>query len=235
MEGLSGPQVAGTWRFRRLAVAAALLVAPLRRPPAQPGPAPVKLAATGIGMVGGALAMAAGFRIRANRRRGPGTIPRHDRRQRAWNLFALAGALAAVSNVLLISSAAAGPAGRPRAEHRVLGLALLAGAAGVAMLPAGPAPGDRPGPDGAGRGRPRRLGPVRAQRHRLPRLLTRGGRRPRSSAFSLARRRSPTSSSAPSPPCCSSARRRRTGRRSGWPPPASSATPCPTSRTRALQ
>src|ERR687894_651855 len=74
MEGLSGPQALGTWRFRRMTVAAALLVLLFALLLLSPAPGPVRLAVTGVGMIGGALVMAAGFRMRASQagQAGPG-------------------------------------------------------------------------------------------------------------------------------------------------------------------
>src|SRR5215212_4150437 len=135
MEGLSGPQAAGTWRFRRLAVAAALLMALFAVILLSPVPQPVRLAVTGVGMIGGALTMAAGFRVRAIQAGRTQHDPEANRRRRAWNLVAIAGALAAVSNALLIGSAATGPPVDRGPSNVVLGLALLAGAAGVAAFP----------------------------------------------------------------------------------------------------
>src|ERR671917_1338160 len=139
MEGLSGPQALGTWRFRRMTVATALLVLLFALLLLSPAPGPVRLAVTGVGMIGGALVMAAGFRMRASQAGQAGPDPAAHRRRRAWNLVAVAGALAAVSNVLLIGSAAAGPPVNRTASDAVLGLALLAGAAGLAGLPPPPA------------------------------------------------------------------------------------------------
>lgn len=136
MEGLSGPQAAGTWRFRRLAVTAALLVVLFAVLLLSAAPAAVRLTVTGVGMVGGALAMAAGFRMRAgyaNRVRD--RDPAADRRRRAWNLYAIASVLAAVSNLLLVVSAAAGPSVDRTASDIVLVVALLCGAAGIATFP----------------------------------------------------------------------------------------------------
>ena len=135
MEGLSSPQAAGTWRFRRLVVTAALLVFLFAALLLSPAPGSIKLAVTGVGMIGGALAMAAGFRMRAMQASRAQHDAEADRRRRAWNLVAMAGGLAAVSNVLFIGSAAAGPPVNRDPSDFVLGVALLAGAAGVASFP----------------------------------------------------------------------------------------------------
>ncbi len=135
MEGLSGPQALGTWRFRRMTVATALLVLLFALLLLSPAPGPVRLAVTGVGMIGGALVMAAGFRMRASQAGQAGPDPAAHRRRRAWNFVAVAGTLAAVSNVLFIGSAAAGPPVNRTASDAVLGLALLAGAAGIASFP----------------------------------------------------------------------------------------------------
>ena len=90
MEGLSGPQDRGAWRFRRFGFAAALFVilfAVLLGSSVAPS---VKLVVTGIGLVGGSLSMAAGFRRLAKLSTG--------RRRRAWILFTIAGSLSALSN-----------------------------------------------------------------------------------------------------------------------------------------
>src|SRR5215207_3621351 len=105
MEGLSSPQAAGTWAFRRLVLTAALLVLLFAALLLSPAPGPIKLAVTGVGMIGGALAMAAGFRMRAMQASRAQHDAEADRRRRAWNLVAMAGGLAAVSNVLFIGSA----------------------------------------------------------------------------------------------------------------------------------
>ena len=55
----------------------------------------------------------------------------------------------------------------PPATSR-LSLTLAGGDRGTGHLPAGPPTDDRPGPDGPGRHRARRLGPVRRQRHLVP-------------------------------------------------------------------
>jgi PAS domain S-box-containing protein len=128
MEGLSGPQEAGAWRFRRYALAAALIASLFAIVLVSSAPAEVKLVVTGIGLVGGSLAMATGFRMRARLSTG--------RRRRAWTLFAVAATLGAVSNFLLITSAAASPDDPNRTpSDAVLLLALIAAAAGIATFP----------------------------------------------------------------------------------------------------
>jgi PAS domain S-box-containing protein len=134
MEGLSGPQASGTWRFRRLAIAAALLVLLFAVLLLSPAPQAVKLGVTGVGMVGGALTMAAGFRTRATSAGRARDDPEAGRRRRAWNLVALSGGLAAVSNFLLIGSAAVGGGDRGPSDI-VLGLAMVTGAVGIASFP----------------------------------------------------------------------------------------------------
>jgi PAS domain S-box-containing protein len=127
MEGLSGPQEAGAWRFRQFAFAAALIVGLFAAVLLSPAPAAVTLVFTGIGLVGGSLAMAAGFRRLARLSTG--------RRRRAWTLVAVAASLAAVSNLLLITSAAASPHPNRTPSDAALVLALVAGAAGLANFP----------------------------------------------------------------------------------------------------
>lgn len=132
MQGLSGPQEAGAWRFRRLALAAVLLVTLFAILLASPAPSSLRLVVTGIGMVGGALAMAASFRLRATQAGPDRGRPAAERRKRAWNLFAIAGCLAAVSNIFLITSAATGT--RTPSDVALL-LALVAAGAGLATVP----------------------------------------------------------------------------------------------------
>jgi PAS domain S-box-containing protein len=128
MEGLSGPQEAGAWRFRRFALAAALVVALFAAVLISPVAPAAKLVVTGIGLVGGSLAMATGFRRLARLSTG--------RRRRAWILFTVAASLSAVSNFLLITSAAANPQEPNRTPSDiVLLLAYLAGVAGVVVFP----------------------------------------------------------------------------------------------------
>ena len=127
MEGLSSPQEAGAWRFRHFAFAAALIVALFAAVLLSPVPPIAKLVVTGVGLVGGSLAMAAGFRMRARLSEG--------RRHRAWLLFAITGVLAAVSNFLLITSAAASPNPNRTPSDIALSLAFLSGVAGLAMFP----------------------------------------------------------------------------------------------------
>jgi PAS domain S-box-containing protein len=126
MEGLSGPQEAGAWRFRHFAFAAALIVVLFAAILLSSAPPSVKLVVTGIGLVGGSLAMAAGFRMRARMTEG--------RRRRAWLLFAITGLLAAVSNFLLITSAASANPNRTPSDV-ALSLAFLVAVAGLAMFP----------------------------------------------------------------------------------------------------
>ncbi len=118
-----------------MVVVAALLVLLFAILLLSPVPQPIRLTVTGVGMIGGALTMAAGFRIRAIQAGRTRHDPEADRRRRAWNTVALAGVLAAVSNVLLIGAAATGPPVNRGPSNVVLGLALLAGAAGVAAFP----------------------------------------------------------------------------------------------------
>ena len=127
MEGLSGPQEAGAWRFRRNAIAAALIASLFAIVLVSPAPAGVKLVVTGVGLVGGSLAMATGFRMRARLSTG--------RRRRAWTLFAVAAALGAVSNFLLITSAAASPNPNRTPSDVALLLALIAAVVGIATFP----------------------------------------------------------------------------------------------------
>jgi len=134
MEGLSGPQAAGTWRFRRLVITAALVVALFAALLLSPIPAPIRLAVTGVGMVGGALAMAAGFRMRAVQASLDRDRPAADRRRRAWGLYAIAAVLAALSNLLLVTFAAAGISNRTPSDTALF-LALICAAAGLATFP----------------------------------------------------------------------------------------------------
>jgi PAS domain S-box-containing protein len=127
MEGLSSPQEAGAWRFRHFALAAALIVVLFAAVLLSGAPAIVKVVVTGIGLVGGSLAMAAGFRMRARLSEG--------RRHRAWLLFAITGVLAAISNFLLITSAAASPTPNRTPSDIALSLAFLVAVAGLAMFP----------------------------------------------------------------------------------------------------
>ncbi len=122
MEGLSSPQEAGAWRFRHFALTAALIVGLFAAVLASPVPAAVKLVVTGIGLVGGTSAMAAGFRRRARLSTG--------RRRRAWTLLVVAGSLAAVSNLLLITSAAASPHPNRTPSDAALVLAYVMGLPG---------------------------------------------------------------------------------------------------------
>jgi PAS domain S-box-containing protein len=128
MEGLSGPQEEGAWRrFRQFAFTAALIVGLFAAVLASSAPQIVKLIFVGIGLVGGSVAMVAGFRRLARLSTG--------RRRRAWNLLAIAAFFAAVSNFLLITSAAASPHPNRTPSDAALGLALLAAAVGLANFP----------------------------------------------------------------------------------------------------
>jgi PAS domain S-box-containing protein len=86
-----------------------------------------KIVVTGIGLVGGSSAMAAGFWRLARLSTG--------RRRRAWILFTIAGSLSAVSNLLLITSAAASQVPNRTPSDIALLLALVAGVAGVVVFP----------------------------------------------------------------------------------------------------
>jgi PAS domain S-box-containing protein len=127
MGGLSGPQEAGAWRFRRFAFASALIVALFGAVLVTPAPPGVKLAVTGVGLVGGSLAMAAGFRMRARLSTG--------RRRRAWLLFMTTGLLSAVSNLLLVTSYAASPNPNRTVSDVILYMALLIGVAALVTFP----------------------------------------------------------------------------------------------------
>src|SRR5918998_532449 len=137
MEGLSGPKVWGIWRFRRLALAAALLTATAAVILLSDLPEPVRVVTSGIGMVGGALATALCARIRANNAAREPDQRAARRRKRAWNLFALGSTIAALSNLLLVSSTAFGEAVAGAATI-TLYLALLTVGTGVAMFPPAP-------------------------------------------------------------------------------------------------
>ena len=136
MQGLSGPQEAGAWRFRRWVVVTALFMLLWTLILFSSAPGPVRLAATTIGMVGGAIAMAVGFRTRALSALRTGDNPGARRRARAWNRFATAGVLAALSNLLLIglSTISDDPAA-PVAGSIVLFLALASAVAGMFTFP----------------------------------------------------------------------------------------------------
>jgi PAS domain S-box-containing protein len=127
MEGLSGPQEAGAWRFRHFAFAAALVAGLFAAVLLSPAPPAVRLIVTGIGLVGGGVAVAAGFRRLARLSAG--------RRRRAWTLLAIAASFAALSNFLLITSAASSPHPNRTPSDAALVLALVAGAAGLANFP----------------------------------------------------------------------------------------------------
>lgn len=136
MQGLSGPQEAGAWRFRRWAILTALFILLWTLILFSSAPAPVRLAVTAIGMVGGAIAMAVGFRTRALYALRTGDHPDARRRARAWNRFAAAGALAALSNLLLISlSTISSNPLAPVPGSVVLFLALASAAAGMFTFP----------------------------------------------------------------------------------------------------
>ena len=119
-----------------MAVVAALLVVFFAILLLSPAPALVRLTVTGIGMVGGSLAMAAGCRLRAVyaglvRDRDPAAA----RRRRAWTLCAIASVLTAVSNLLLITSAVAGPPVDRTSSDAVLAATMVCAAAGLASFP----------------------------------------------------------------------------------------------------
>ena len=220
MEGMSGPQDSGAWRFRRLALAAALIVCGLRRRPAQPG-------------AGSQFAWSS--RDRAGRRQprhgapASGTAPAGctGRRRRAWTLWTSQRLFCGA-----VQPAAASPR-RRRAQTRTAPRATSpwpsacsSAVAGLATFPLARRRGTDLDPDGAGRHRAGRVEPVRRQRH----CCSRGSSTTRTAAApSASSCRSSTWSSRPSRPCCSSAARPPTGPRSGWPPSVSSATPAPTS------
>ena len=127
MQGLSGPQEAGAWRFRRLAIAAALIVFLFAVALLSPVPDKTKLVVTGLGLVGGALAMAVGFWRRSRLTSG--------RRRLAWILFTATGLLSALSNFLLISSELVSPEPDRAPSDLALTVALLVAIVGLATFP----------------------------------------------------------------------------------------------------
>ena len=127
MEGMSGPQDSGAWRFRRLALAAALVVCGFAAVLLSPAPESVRLVVSGIGMVGGSLAMSAGFLYRARRCVG--------RRRRAWTLWTFAALCSALSNLLLVTAAASNQTEMPTSSNLAVALALIIAVAGLATFP----------------------------------------------------------------------------------------------------
>jgi len=127
MQGLSGPQDAGAWRFRRLVVTAALIVALFAVLLLSPLPGQGKLLISGLGLVAGGLAMAASFRYRHRQSVG--------RRRHAWTLFMIAALLAACSNLILLVSALRWPDPNRTISDLILLLGLLIGVAGLARFP----------------------------------------------------------------------------------------------------
>jgi PAS domain S-box-containing protein len=134
MQGLSGPQASGTWRFRRLTVAAAVFIVVSVVVLLGPAPTPAKISVTGVGMVGGALAAALGARLRAVQAGRDRDQPSAARRRRAWNLFALGSVIAALSNLLLVLSPVLGPHA-PVAANVVLWVALVTVGTGLVTFP----------------------------------------------------------------------------------------------------
>lgn len=135
MQGLSSPQEAGAWRFRRWAFSTALFILLWALILFSSAPGPVRLAVTAVGMVGGAIAMMVGCRIRA-RHALRTSDPDTRRRARAWNHFAAAGALAALSNLLLITlGTISSDPGATAPASVALFLALIAGAVGMFTFP----------------------------------------------------------------------------------------------------
>jgi PAS domain S-box-containing protein len=119
-----------------MAIAAAFLVVLFAVLLLSPVPTPVRLAVTGVGMVGGALAMSVGFRLRAKHAgRVRDRDPAADRRRRAWNLCAIASVLAVVSNLLLIRSATVGPQLDRTSSDLVLAVTMVCAAAALATFP----------------------------------------------------------------------------------------------------
>ena len=205
MEGMSDPQDSGAWRFRRLVLAAALLVCGFAVVLLSRSPTSVRLVVSWS---------------RAGR-----WMPRHARGVLAPRP---AGAPAAVAgpgpggrspaSVLGSVQPAArhlsgvGPEPEPDAErHRRRRRADHRRHRGLATFPLAPATRHRHRPDGAGRHRARRFEPVRGQRPAVSADPRRPGPQQLPSASSS---RSSTWSSRPSRPCCSSAARPPTGPRS---------------------
>jgi PAS domain S-box-containing protein len=127
MEGMSDPQDAGAWRFRRLALAAALLVCCFAAILLSSAPISVRIVTSGVGMVGGSLAMSAGFLVRARRCVG--------RRRRAWTLWTFAALSSALSNLLLITAAASSRDQVPTSSNLAVAVALIIAVAGLATFP----------------------------------------------------------------------------------------------------
>lgn len=138
MLGLSGPQGAGARRFRSWTIVTALLVTLGAVILSSSAPEPVRLSVTGIGMVGGAIAMLVGFRMRAAYAVRDHRDQDARRRSRAWNHVAVAAGLAALSNVLLLTTEAfsANPDRRP--SDILLFLALVFAAVGIIQFPLAP-------------------------------------------------------------------------------------------------
>lgn len=135
MQGLSGPQGLGAWRFRRSAVLTASFISLWALILLSSAPTAVKLAVTTIGMVGGALAATMGAWLRARQAGRTDGDPGPDRRKSAWTLFTLAALLAALSNLLLITMSTLVPGATRTPSDIVLGLALVAVGIGVATFP----------------------------------------------------------------------------------------------------
>lgn len=135
MQGLSGPQGAGTWPFRRWVVGTALFVGLWTSILFSPAPAPVKLGVTATGMIGGALTMVVGFRSRAVSAARSGG-PDAGRRARAWNYLTASAVLSAVSNSLLIGlTTATGNSPALLSSFLTLALALALATVGVLTFP----------------------------------------------------------------------------------------------------
>ena len=163
MQGLSGPQEAGAWRFRRLAIAAALIVllfAVVLLSPASP----TDQAGSSPGSDWWAARLAHGGRLldarRPDRRATAraGVDPVHHHRPARGGVQLSADQLQLASpNPNRTPSDIASDLG-PRWSAIV----------GLAIFPLARRRTTDLGPDGPGRHRARRLGPLRRQRHRVP-------------------------------------------------------------------
>jgi hypothetical protein len=126
MEGRSGLQQAGAWRLWWMGVLATLLLCVLALVLLSGLGTETKRITSGVGLLVGGLAIVGSFVYRYRRSTG--------RRRRAWRLFAVAGALAAVSNLILVLF----PAGNGRGQllsNIGLCAGLLVGVAGLATFP----------------------------------------------------------------------------------------------------
>lgn len=135
MQGLSGPQEAGAWRFRRWAIWTALFIVLSALILSSSAPGPVRLTVTSVGMIGGAASMMVGFRLRGVTAARAGD-PDARRRVRAWNHLAAAAVLSAVSNFLLVVlTTLLGDTFALLSSYVTLAMALAFAAVGVLTFP----------------------------------------------------------------------------------------------------